>query len=129
MAPRETQKSSPRKRAEETGKLMGERLREVRLSRGMTLEQVALFLGISYQQVQKYEKGDNSITAERLKILARTLGVTPNYLLDVPETDSMEAALAHKKLMHLMLRLHEIERKEPDVFAKICKMAKLPRTE
>jgi transcriptional regulator with XRE-family HTH domain len=45
---------------------LGQRLRERRLELGMSQEQLASLLGITFQQVQKYEKGINRIAASRL---------------------------------------------------------------
>ena len=47
---------------------------------GLTLQQVAGMLGITYQQLYKYEKGVNRISAGRLHALARALGVDRRLL-------------------------------------------------
>jgi transcriptional regulator with XRE-family HTH domain len=57
---------------------VAERLRLIRLSKVVTIEQMAKFIGISYQGVQRYEAGKGKISAGRLKQLADALGVTPN---------------------------------------------------
>ena len=44
----------------------GRRLRELRVSRGLTQQQVADVLGTCFQQVQKYETGRDRISASRL---------------------------------------------------------------
>lgn len=55
--------------------LVGQRIRELRKSAYLTLGAVASELGVTYQQLQKYEKGVNRIGAGRLLELARVLGV------------------------------------------------------
>ena len=45
---------------------VGGRLREARLAKGMTQTDLGIDLGVSFQQVQKYEKGMNRIGASRL---------------------------------------------------------------
>ncbi len=60
--------------AQEVDRLVGQRIRERRLARGITQQGLAKALGISYQQVQKYENGTNRISAGRLFVLARLLG-------------------------------------------------------
>jgi len=57
---------------------VAERLRLIRLSKSVTIEQIAKFIGITYQNVQRYERGRGKISAGRLKQLADALGVTPN---------------------------------------------------
>ena len=54
---------------------IGTRLRIIRILRGMSQAALAERLGVTFQQVQKYENGRNSIRASRLYALARTLGV------------------------------------------------------
>jgi transcriptional regulator with XRE-family HTH domain len=54
------------------------RLRQVR---GLSQTEIAKALGISFQQFQKYEHGQNRISAARLVAIAQILGVTPHDLL------------------------------------------------
>lgn len=57
-------------------KYIGFRIREGRLSLNMTQEQLANALGVSFQQVQNYEKGVNGISAVRLFDTCKTLGLS-----------------------------------------------------
>jgi transcriptional regulator with XRE-family HTH domain len=52
---------------------LGERLRARRLEIGMSQERLAELIGITFQQVQKYEKGVNRIAASRLYDLSIAL--------------------------------------------------------
>jgi transcriptional regulator with XRE-family HTH domain len=54
---------------------VGERLRQTRLGVGMSQEMLADGVGVSFQQVQKYEHGTNRISASRLYEFSRILGV------------------------------------------------------
>lgn len=56
---------------------VGERLKQLRTMRGMSQSDVAKELGISFQQIQKYEMGVNRTSASRLYDLAQVLEVTP----------------------------------------------------
>jgi transcriptional regulator with XRE-family HTH domain len=56
-------------------KHVGGRVRLRRREIGMTQEELAERLGITYQQIQKYEKGTNRIGASRLHQVAGVLGV------------------------------------------------------
>lgn len=49
---------------------------------GMTQERLARTIGITFQQVQKYERGTNRVVASRLFELARALGVTVDYFFE-----------------------------------------------
>lgn len=55
--------------------LVGANVRRFRLLHGMSQEQLAEQLGLTFQQVQKYEKGANRISASRLWQIAEVLGV------------------------------------------------------
>ncbi|WP_075292889.1 helix-turn-helix domain-containing protein [Pararhizobium arenae] len=54
---------------------VGVRIRTQRKLRGMTQVQLADQLGITFQQVQKYEKGTNRVGSSRLSRIAEVLGV------------------------------------------------------
>ncbi len=53
---------------------VGEIIRDLRKARGLTQMQLAELIGVSYQQVQKYEKGVDNITVDRLRQIAKALG-------------------------------------------------------
>lgn len=56
-------------------KKLGQRVRTRRLEIGMSQEKLAELLGVTFQQVQKYEKGVNRIAASRLHDIAASLDV------------------------------------------------------
>jgi transcriptional regulator with XRE-family HTH domain len=55
---------------------VGARVRMLRILKGLSQKRLADELGITFQQVQKYEGGSNRISAGRLAAIARLLGVT-----------------------------------------------------
>lgn len=61
---------------------VGVRVRIRRLMLEMSQQQLAAELGVSFQQVQKYEKGFNRIGAGRLRRLAEILGVPINFFFE-----------------------------------------------
>ena len=61
---------------------VGQRLKQLRILRGMTQTDVADGLNISFQQVQKYELGRNRISASKLFELSHILKVAPAYFFD-----------------------------------------------
>jgi len=67
---------------DETDQIVGNKVREVRKSRGLTMKQLASHLGVSYQQVQKYEIGSNRIPVSRLATIAQLLGVSVGMFYD-----------------------------------------------
>lgn len=72
--------------------MRGRRLRLRRTMMGLSQESVAKAVGITFQQVQKYEKGANAMNAGRLYEFARFMGVPVAYFFDGLDstTDSNE---------------------------------------
>ena len=67
---------------------VGKRIRMSRLLLGMTQETLANALGLTFQQVQKYEGGANRVSASRLSAIARALGVSISYFFEDFEVDT-----------------------------------------
>lgn len=61
---------------------VGSRIRMRRQLISMSQEKLGELLGITFQQVQKYEKGSNRISASRLFYTAKILGVTVQSFFD-----------------------------------------------
>jgi len=61
---------------------VGKKLKEIRTQRGFSQTDVAQRVGISFQQVQKYETGSNRIAASRLFELANVFEVHPGSFFD-----------------------------------------------
>jgi transcriptional regulator with XRE-family HTH domain len=71
--------------ADDIDRYVGMRLMQRREELGMGQQRLAEFLGISFQQVQKYERGANRVSASRLHTLARVLSVAPAYFFEGTE--------------------------------------------
>lgn len=74
---------------------VGERIRIRRTELGLTQEDLARQLRISYQQVQKYETGANRISAGRLYEVAGELGVAVAYFFEEFEPERRNTELPH----------------------------------
>ena len=61
---------------------VGSRVRERRVALGMSQEKLADALGISFQQIQKYEVGTNRVAAGRLWDIAKALEVDVGYFFE-----------------------------------------------
>jgi len=72
----------PRKKEQTIDAHIGARLRLRRLMLGMSQESLGGQLSLTFQQIQKYEKGVNRISASRLYALARALSVPVNYFFE-----------------------------------------------
>ena len=65
-----------------TDKHVGARVRMRRMMLGMSQEKLGDALGLTFQQVQKYEKGANRIGASRLQQIAHILQVSVSFLFE-----------------------------------------------
>lgn len=71
---------------------VGRRIREQRLSLGMSQITLANALGLTFQQVQKYEKGANRVSASRLHHIAQLLNVpTESLFVGGPKQSRVKA--------------------------------------
>jgi DNA-binding XRE family transcriptional regulator len=61
---------------------VGRRLRGRRLTIGMSQEKLSKAVGVTFQQIQKYENGKNRISGGRMAKMASALGVEPSYFFD-----------------------------------------------
>jgi transcriptional regulator with XRE-family HTH domain len=73
---------APRSRAQDIDRHVGARMRERRIMLGLTQQQLAALIGVTYQQAHKYETGVNRIAAGRLSGIAQALGVKVGYFYD-----------------------------------------------
>jgi len=87
---------------------VGARIRARRKLLGLSQSALAQQLGITFQQVQKYEKGSNRVGSSRLQIIARILGTTPAALFgesgaasDAPELAIVERHLSSNEAVAL----------------------------
>jgi transcriptional regulator with XRE-family HTH domain len=87
---------------------VGRRLREQRKKAGITLEQVSKILGITYQQVQKYESGHSRIPIDKLYDFSVLFGATMQYFFEgvnslelYSKTAYGEELIPKKKNLHL----------------------------
>jgi len=68
---------------------VGARIRESRIMLGLTQQQLADLIGVTYQQAHKYERGINRVSAGRLFQIAKALSVPVGSFfegLDEPQT-------------------------------------------
>ena len=107
---------------------VGERIRARRAELGLTQEQLAQALQVSYQQVQKYETGANRISAGRMFEIARKLGVDVSYFFEglgldeAGEQPPMEHGGRQRAAIELVRKFAQIE--DPHVRSAIAGLVK-----
>ncbi len=69
-------------RAKEVDRFVGGRIRERRIMMGLTQQEMAELISVSYQQAHKYERGYNRVSAGLLFEIAQALGVPVSHFFD-----------------------------------------------
>lgn len=81
---------------------VGRRIRDKRNERGMSQTEVANALGVTFQQVQKYERGTNRVGASRLFDLSRILSVPVQCFFEGLESQPTLNEEEDDNVIHLM---------------------------
>src|SRR3546814_9108130 len=77
-----TTKENAMPTAKDIDRHVGQRIRERRTMLGITQQQLAEQIGVTYQQAHKYERGINRVAAGRLYIVASALGVEVGFFYE-----------------------------------------------
>lgn len=83
---------------EKVDKTIGTKIHELRISMGLSRQQLAAKIGVTHQQLQKYEKGTNRISAGRLMAIAKSLGKTVSYFFDNAEEGHDALPSQHQRM-------------------------------
>jgi transcriptional regulator with XRE-family HTH domain len=68
--------------------MVGARISLLRANRGISQTMLAERIGVTFQQMQRYERGANRIGASRLSLIASVLGVSVGELFESPRAES-----------------------------------------
>jgi transcriptional regulator with XRE-family HTH domain len=97
--------ASPRRstsRSQDIDRYVGARIRERRIMLGLTQQQLADLIGVTYQQAHKYERGINRVSAGRLFEVSQVLSVPVSYFFDGLEQET-DRAISPRERMCLEL--------------------------
>ena len=89
-------------RTQDIDRYVGARMRERRIMLGLTQQQLAELIGVTYQQAHKYERGINRVSAGRLFEVPQVLSVPVNYFFDGLDQEN-ERAISPRERMCLEL--------------------------
>lgn len=104
MTTETTPKAKVANRATDTDRHVGARIRERRIMLGLSQQQMADMIGVTYQQAHKYERGINRISAGRLYEISQVLKVAVGYFFDgLGEGEEVEVELTDRQRMCLEL--------------------------
>lgn len=93
--------SAPRRstsRTQDIDRHVGARIRERRIMLGLTQQQLADLIGVTYQQAHKYERAINRVSAGRLFEVAQVLSVPVSYFFDGLEQDQDRSASPRERM-------------------------------
>jgi transcriptional regulator with XRE-family HTH domain len=77
---------------------VGGRIRERRIMLGLTQQQLAEMIGVTYQQAHKYERGINRVSAGRLFEIARALNAPMTYFYEGIEEEAPPQITLHQRM-------------------------------
>lgn len=94
-------------------KLVGERIAEARISNGLSRTQLASKIGVTHQQLQKYEKGTNRICIGRLLMLCKAVRKPVSYFvteeaISMPTLHRRLALEVSRNFMNIKSEAHQV---------------------
>lgn len=110
--------------AQNVDRYVGARIRERRIMLGLTQQQLADLIGVTYQQAHKYERGINRVSAGRLFEIAKVLSVPVGYFYEgLGEGIEPKAPTARERMMlELARNFSEIRNeKHQEAFSQLAR--------
>jgi transcriptional regulator with XRE-family HTH domain len=95
----------PKRTIKPADRIIGQNIRANRLSRRLSQEELGDEIGVTFQQVQKYEKGANRVGGSRLVQIAKALNIPALALLEGAEIESIHL---RSELPALIINQHAI---------------------
>jgi len=107
-----------------SGKIIGSRIKQRRRSLGLSQEKLAENLGVSYQQVQRYENGTNLLSTDKLQVVADFLAVPVGYLfLEDDRAVKIEVKYESREEAKLLRLYRNIDNRYKTCITTIIKLA------
>ena len=103
---------SKKRSVSEADKIIGKKLKKLRLLRNVTQGYLAGILNVSFQQFQKYERGVNRISAVNLHKLSRELNVPMTVFFEEDPIPGIELNPLTKTLLRRWKTLNEQQKKD-----------------
>ena len=101
---------------------VGARIRERRIMLGLTQQQLAEMIGVTYQQAHKYERGINRVSAGRLYEIARVLNAPITFFYDGVGEEAPRPAPHQRMLLEIARNFGEIHNeKHQEAFSQLAR--------
>lgn len=117
-----TEASRTNARATDFDKIIGQRIREQRITSGMNQQDLAAAIGVTYQQMHKYERGVNRISAGRLHDLAKALGVPVSVFFDGLDSTAKPLNQRGRQCLELVKNFNGMSADQQDALARIARV-------
>lgn len=83
---------------------MGERIKQLRLQKGLTQEELGKYIGVQKSAIRKYEKGSvTNLKRSSIETLAKLFNVTPSYLMCIDDDNNFENNMIDNKRVFPLL--------------------------
>jgi transcriptional regulator with XRE-family HTH domain len=79
-----------------SGRHIGTRIKQRRKALELSQEKLAEALNVSYQQIQRYENGDNLLSTDKLQLVAKYLDVPIGYFFEKDQSEATKESAKYK---------------------------------
>jgi transcriptional regulator with XRE-family HTH domain len=100
--------SEKKSRVDEQDMLISRKLHDFRLEKAKTQEEIGKIIGVSIQQIQKYERGANRVPASKLYTLAKEFKIDVAKFFDFRDFDYEINEISNRRRWIRMLKLFEL---------------------
>lgn len=117
-SPQKTEDKTAPEAGASVDEVIGMRIRECRKAAGLSQPALAEKLGLAWQQVQKYERGTNRVSASRLHEIAQIFNVPLNFFFaeevseegSAAQTEKVRTQRQEREIFNLLSRLDKGEK-------------------
>lgn len=96
-----------------------ERLRQLRVVKKMSQEDLARIVKVNYNHIGRYERGDSRPSADKLKALADALGVSTDYLMSGDTQNAARVNLEDRDLLEMFQQVQRFPEKQKDALKEV----------
>ena len=98
---------------------IGGRIHLLRLKNKLSQQELGRKLGVSFQQIQKYEKGTNTVSSARMQLLCHILHCTPSDLITTTATERVVFAQLSNRAIRTAIRIDQLNQPQQIALNKI----------
>lgn len=110
-------------RTQDIDRYVGMRIRERRIMLGLTQQELASMIGVTYQQAHKYERGINRVSAGRLFELARVMSVPVAFFFDGVNEDGGKPVSPRERMCLELARnfAHIVDERHQEALSQLAR--------